>query len=242
MNKFRSLRILILLVIAGISSINAQGQLSFESERYGLDSIDIKIKASNLSQVGAVTLKIQVDTTKVIWGRLITNLPELNGSIAGRNKNIITIAWDDVAGFSVGDAVLYTMRFGYSGGQFIISFDRTSSELADINGNTLTITFHDLTVTHISETHAEQETAIISLYPNPANPRTVLEVYTENSVPGSVKVFSITGQLLEEIYRGDFPIGVNRFYIEQMKIANQVLFVEIILDNKRFIKKLLFIK
>jgi hypothetical protein len=59
-------------------------------------------------------------------------------------------------------------------------------------------------------------------YPNPFNPSTMIVVYMERAARATVRVFDITGRLVETLIQGEVPAGEHRLHWSAQGLASGV--------------------
>jgi len=108
------------------------------------DSVFVPINVSNFTNVGAITVKIQYDTTVLKWGKVMNWYGNMaNNGLVGRIGNQIIIAWDDINGINISDDKLLDLKFLYVNGQSSLVFNTPECEIADVNAVPLTVTYND---------------------------------------------------------------------------------------------------
>lgn len=122
------------------------------------DSVSVSVNVSNFLNVGAITIKIQIDTTALEFNKAINWHSSMSGGLSGQKGNIIILAWDGVNGANISSGKMLDLRFKYLSGNGSIAFLSGSSEIADINGNVLTVNYTNGSVTQT---------------PPPANPKLI---------------------------------------------------------------------
>jgi hypothetical protein len=106
------------------------------------DSVVIPMRVKNFNNVAAITLVIQFDTTKLSFGRGLNWNAQINGALVGNKQNKITIAWDNLTPVNISDDKLVDLKFFYKGGgQTGLNFVPAASEIADVEGNGLQVSY-----------------------------------------------------------------------------------------------------
>lgn len=102
---------------------------------YRNDSVVMPVTVANFSNIGAITLYIQYDTTKLAWGRTLSWHAGLNGNIplVHQHNGLIGISWIDVAGVTIPDGVLFEIKFSHKQGNSLLTVG-SNSEFANPNG------------------------------------------------------------------------------------------------------------
>lgn len=107
-----------------------------------MDSVIVPLRVMNFTNVAAVTIVIQFDTTKLSFGRGLNWHTLLPGAIAGVNKDRVTVAWDNLTPISIADDKLVDLKFFFKGStQISLNFVGASSEITDAEGNVKTVTY-----------------------------------------------------------------------------------------------------
>lgn len=102
------------------------------------DSVTVSVRASNLPQIGSLTLFIQYDQMVLDFGRATNiNVSLLAGTpLINKSGNKIIVSWADINGATIGSNKLFDLRFKFNGGGSAIQFLQ-GCEVTDILGNNL---------------------------------------------------------------------------------------------------------
>ena len=102
---------------------------------YRNDSVVMPVYVTNFTNIGAITIYLHFDTTRLDWGRTLSWHTNLNGNIplVHQTKGTIGISWIDVAGVSIPDGLLFEIKFMHKQGDATISAG-TATEFANPNG------------------------------------------------------------------------------------------------------------
>lgn len=102
---------------------------------YRNDSVIMPVYVSNFTNIGAITIYIQFDTTKLAWGRAISWNSGLNGNIPllHHKNGTIGISWIDVTGVTLSNGLFFELKFKHKQGHAPITIG-TASEFANPNG------------------------------------------------------------------------------------------------------------
>lgn len=238
------IRLCYCLWIAVIIDSNPQAVLTLERAEITLDSVDIVIRGENLSAVGAITLRINYSSPSLQWGRLINEQSGLSGSIAGVNNDLLTIAWDDLSGFSVSNAILYRLRFRYAGGPFNMNFNTMLSELADVNGNVLSVIYNNLSVTSVQPHNVETMSGTLHIYPNPAKGSFMLSFFAPGEGRGTIELIDVRGETVQIIPLEYIGAGSQQFSFVDLpgEIPTGMYILRVRFKNILLQKKILLIK
>jgi len=174
------------------------------------DSVVVPITVTNFSSVGAITLKLQYTTSSLTWGRALNFDSQLTGALAGNASGVVTIAWDAVNGMSLASGKLVDLKFLYTGGNATLTFT-AASEIADINGNVLTVSYTGGSVKPaVSSMSGSYYIGAAGTGPNGTNPnfstlKSAADSLNKATIGGNI-TFYITSNLTEAANTG---IGVN---------------------------------
>ncbi|MFN4122790.1 MAG: DUF4397 domain-containing protein [Flavobacteriales bacterium] len=94
----------------------------------------------------------------------------------------------------------------------------------------------------ISVNVQETAPASFSLYPNPANEISFIEMNLEKSEDVVIRVKDMQGRVLATDYKGIQPAGFNRMTIDTNKLNSGVYFVELLSGNRSTVNKLVISK
>lgn len=106
------------------------------------DSVIIPLNSLNLTNIGAVTIKINYDTTVLSFGRVLNWDSQLTGALAGVNRGVLSLVWDGITGADLSNHKIADIKFLYKGSALptYLIFS-TSTEIADVNGTVFSVTF-----------------------------------------------------------------------------------------------------
>jgi hypothetical protein len=114
--------------------------------------IQIPVRVTNCNGIGAISLKLNFDTTKLTYIGYQNLNTALNGGmiLINSSSNKVFISWINTTAANLGDSIIVKLRFNAISGTSNLSWDLQTSgncEYSNINGNVLTATFTDGTVT-----------------------------------------------------------------------------------------------
>ncbi len=131
------------------------------------DTVLVPINMANFTNVGAITIKIQIDTTVLKWSRGINWYGSMsNNGLTGRIGNQIVIAWDDLNGLTASSGKMLDLEFVYVSGTSTLSFNLPECEITDIMANPITVNYINGSV---SQTPAPVAPTLISPTNNSVN-------------------------------------------------------------------------
>lgn len=139
MKKYRLIFLIFIIVhqlFADISSIKISNTYAVEN-----DSVYISIIGENLNDMGALTLFLNIDTTKIKWDKTLSTNEYMTGSLAGLRDSTIIIAWSNLNGVSFISDTLYSLSFKYLGSNTDLEFDTCKSEISETNGIPLNVEY-----------------------------------------------------------------------------------------------------
>jgi hypothetical protein len=102
---------------------------------YKNDSVVMPVSVTNFANIGAITLYIQFDTTKLAWGRALSWNAGFGGNIplVHHHNGVIGFSWIDVGGVTIPDGALFEIKFLHKQGNAVLTVG-SASELANPNG------------------------------------------------------------------------------------------------------------
>jgi uncharacterized repeat protein (TIGR02543 family) len=107
------------------------------------DSILIPLSGKKLTGVGAISLKIQFDSSKISFGRIVNTDSQLSGLLAGSSGNTVSVSWFGLTGADFADKKMLDLKFLYKGSadsvqvKFVTSF----CEVSDVNLSIIPVQF-----------------------------------------------------------------------------------------------------
>ena len=93
-----------------------------------------------------------------------------------------------------------------------------------------------------TEIYAPLEFAVSSAYPNPFNPSTMFTIELAVDANVSVKVFNVTGKLVDVISEGRFSSGRHAFNWDASLASSGVYFINTVIGNSVSTQKVLLVK
>ncbi|HRZ48373.1 MAG TPA: CARDB domain-containing protein [Bacteroidales bacterium] len=102
---------------------------------YRNDSVVVPVSVTNFSGIGAITMYIQFDTTRLAWGRALSWHAGFGGNIplVHHQNGVVGISWIDVAGITIPDGPLFELKFMHKKLNSVLTMG-TASEFANPNG------------------------------------------------------------------------------------------------------------
>jgi len=91
----------------------------------------VPISVENFNEVGAVTLVINYDTSKLLFVEAQNINPLLDGALINDVNGVLTLAWDAVESVSLGNSLMFDGVFDYYGGTAAINLNETATEIAN---------------------------------------------------------------------------------------------------------------
>ncbi|MFN0033631.1 MAG: agmatine deiminase family protein [Saprospiraceae bacterium] len=79
---------------------------------------------------------------------------------------------------------------------------------------------------------------LLEIYPNPASATTVVPVQCAAKTRGSVLLFNSLGQLVQEIFSGEFPSGNSNYFLDAGNLASGTYFVKLQTGGQVRVRKL----
>ncbi|MBL7784070.1 MAG: agmatine deiminase family protein [Saprospiraceae bacterium] len=89
-----------------------------------------------------------------------------------------------------------------------------------------------------STTEAPRAT-LQDIFPNPAHAITAIPVSASQRSSGSIAVYNALGQLVTNLYQGDFPVGTSHYFLDAGKYVPGTYFVQLQTNGNSVLKKLL---
>jgi len=190
------------------------------------DSVIITLHAENLANIGAVTIKISLDTTVLKWGRILSWDSQLDGALAGFINNQIILAWDGLSGLNLANGNLVELKLLYKGKSSPLVFDTTYTELANLEGNIIHVTFIDGSVSPLTDLEKlinpgiPKEYVLHQNYPNPFNPSTVITYELPISGHVTLKVYDVLGNEIKTLVNEMKETGKYTATFDASKLAS----------------------
>ena len=116
-------------------------------------------------------------------------------------------------------------------------------EATAVNGKTITrpLTAPEgwwkFCVSPISST-TDLNAELMEIYPNPASARTVIPVNAKAKTSGNIMVFNSLGQVVQEVFAGDFPSGASNYFLDAGNLIAGTYFVRLQTGAQVQMKKL----
>lgn len=140
----KKLIIITVTVLAFATAGNAQTVgISLDSVKvFRNDSVVMPVYVTNFTNIGAITLYIEFDTTNLSWGRTLSWSSSLNGNIplVHHHHGTVGISWIDISGITITDGLLFELKFKHREGNSPVTIS-SNSELATPVGQILNTTF-----------------------------------------------------------------------------------------------------
>jgi len=184
------------------------------------DSIVVNLYAENLTAVGALTIKITIDTSALSWGRAMNWDNQLDGALAGFVNNQIILAWDGLNGMNLANGKLVELKLLYKGNTSPLVFDTTNTELANILGEIIKASFINGSVSPLTDldeplnTNIPEDYSLLQNFPNPFNPTTTVRYSLPYDSKVVIIIYNVLGQdvkLLKDeiISAGNYEVQFN---------------------------------
>jgi hypothetical protein len=99
-------------------------------------------------------------------------------------------------------------------------------------------------VNRSAETNKENiETQLqLKVNPNPFSNHVTIQFNLPTAKKISINLYDTKGSLVKKVYEGEKPAGLQRFSIDGGNIANGIYFCEILINEKRILRKLVLQK
>lgn len=218
------------------------------------DSVIVSLYAENLSNIGALTIKITIDTTSLSWGRTLNWDTQLDGALAGFVNNQIILAWDGLNGMNLADGKLVELKLLYKGNIGTLVFDTTNTELANIEGNIIRVNFNDGSVSPLTDldeplnTSIPQDYSLLQNFPNPFNPTTTIRYALPFDSRVTIKIYNVLGQVVKWLKEEVTSAGNYEVQFNSDNLSSGIYFYRInaesIQGNEKYssIKKMILLK
>jgi len=210
------------------------------------DSVIFRLSAKNVSGIGAITLKIKIDTNSLAWGRSINWNGQLEGALSGKIKDCVVLAWDGLSGFSLEDGDVAELKFLYKGASSDLSFDTAGSELADLSGNVVSFVARDGHISLMTDVeNVERIPSNFSLsqnFPNPFNPSTIISYSVPKASFVAIKVYDLLGREVVTLVNEQKSVGNYQVEFNAKGLPSGIYFYKMDAGNFSETKKLLLLK
>jgi len=109
------------------------------------DMVYVPVNVTDFNGVGAVTLEMGYDDLALNFVSLANVNPMFNGALVNGSDGSIFISWVDntLQGVNFGETKLFDLKFEYVSGQSAITFNAAGSEVSDVLGEVITVTYFD---------------------------------------------------------------------------------------------------
>lgn len=210
------------------------------------DSINISLTGENISNIGAITIKINYDSTVLTWVKAINWNDNLRDGLAGTVDNKITIAWDGLEGIKIASGKIVDLKFYYIGKISELNFDTTLTEIANLEGVPIKSIFIDgyiSPITNVSDNYKFPDQFSLSQnYPNPFNPSTIISYALPKETPVSIRVYNMIGQEVAALINQTQPAGNYEVNFDGSKLSSGVYFYKLKAGQYSETKKMILMK
>lgn len=173
-------------------------------------SVTIPVKVTNFKNIGAVSLKISYDASKLQF----TSFANIYGNakfLYSDKDGVITIGWYDVTPANIPDGKYFDMVFQLKGTPSAINFKTEACEIADGTGNTIICNYINGYVssqtTSVKKNQKKLGYQLENNYPNPFNPVTRIGYSVPAETRVVLKVFNILGTEIQTLVNKIQPAG-----------------------------------
>lgn len=108
---------------------------------------------------------------------------------------------------------------------------KVSTRIGNLTWFTMDITSSSPVSIEDSDNLLPESFELLSAYPNPFNPSTLLQIHLAESDDVRLELFDVSGSKLTEIHQGILPTGVHRFQLNMSNFASGVYFVRLTTSN-----------
>lgn len=210
------------------------------------DSVLVSLIGKNITNIGAITIRITIDTNTVKWGRIAYRNPQLEGVLAGRINHEVVIAWDGLEGVNLNDEVMVQLKFLYIGDSSRLKINPSLTELADLTGNVIPINFINgiiLPITSVENNIQKPiDYSLSQNYPNPFNPNTTISYQIPKAGKVSLKVYDILGKEVAVLVEEYKEIGKYIVNFNGSNLASGIYMYKLEAGNFVSTKKLVLMK
>lgn len=85
----------------------------------------------------------------------------------------------------------------------------------------------------------QEQTQMLSIYPNPANAITCIPVETQQPVDATIELFNMLGENVKTIFKGKLAMGKSNFFIDASSLSSGTYFVKMTTDDVMRYQKLI---
>ncbi|MCX6150795.1 MAG: YCF48-related protein [Ignavibacteriales bacterium] len=112
------------------------------------DTILVPITVSNFNNIGAISLKIQYNSTVLTFSG-VENQPTTGNFAVNASNGFITIGWFNTTPLNLGNSKLLDLKFHYNGGISNLNFITTECEIANVHAQTFLVEYYNGSVSQI---------------------------------------------------------------------------------------------
>ncbi|MEI8202874.1 MAG: agmatine deiminase family protein [Bacteroidota bacterium] len=85
----------------------------------------------------------------------------------------------------------------------------------------------------------QQQTQLLSVYPNPANAITCIPVETPQPLYATIELFNLLGENVNTIFKGNLPMGKSNYFVDASTLSAGTYFVKLTTENVIRFQKLI---
>lgn len=121
----------------------------------------------------------------------------------------------------------YYVEISNINSEYYVSNFRYKFQFENDNGNNIYIDNINLYPTSMSDIEVVSQAQTLSIYPNPANNQTTIEVAGSEGQEYTVSLMSALGQQMDVIYQGQLTDGLNKFNYSTVHLAKGIYFIRV---------------
>ncbi|HRK73193.1 MAG TPA: cohesin domain-containing protein, partial [Rhodothermales bacterium] len=170
----------------------------------GATSAVVPVTVKEFTGIGAVTLKVGFNASLMSFSK-VSNTHNGLTFTANASNGVLTLIWFDATGgtnpINIADGKLMDLEFTLNGvsntGQTTsLTINKTASEVADTNGDPLTVVYTDglAILTNAQAEELPSEFVISEIYPNPFNPSTTIRFNLPQTGLVNAELYNLVGQ------------------------------------------------
>ncbi len=200
----------------------------------------IPVRIQNLTDAGAITLKINYNQDAVIFSGSQDIHPDLGGTLVTGQNGVISISWFNISPVNISSGILVKIIFNYDQGNSSLEFNTAECEIADSEGNVMQVDYSNGYIGHTTSVNTSPSGAgnpqgflLRGNYPNPFNSSTVIAFNILSAGSYNINIYDTAGKQIAYKDLGINYPGKYSFTWQAENSSSGVYCYEIIHQNLR---------